>query len=60
METEVIDRAVRLREVEQITGLSKSTIYRCESEGKFPKRIKLTERASAWRLSEIRAWMNSR
>jgi prophage regulatory protein len=31
-----------------------------EAEGRFPKRVKLSERVVAWRLSEIRDWMAKR
>jgi prophage regulatory protein len=48
-----IDPHIRLREVERITGLSKSSIYRLEALGLFPKRVKLSERASAWKASEV-------
>jgi predicted DNA-binding transcriptional regulator AlpA len=31
-----------------------------ESRGEFPKRVKLSARVIAWRLSEIREWMAKR
>jgi prophage regulatory protein len=55
-----IDPHIRLREVERITGLSKSSVYRLEALGSFPKRVKLSERASAWKASEVIQWLAER
>lgn len=55
-----IDPHIRLREVERITGLSKSTVYRLEALGTFPKRVKLSDRASAWKVSEVVQWLAER
>ena len=37
-------RIMRLSEVKKVTGLSKTTIYRFEKEGRFPSRVSLGER----------------
>jgi prophage regulatory protein len=50
----------RLPAVRQVTGLSRSQLYRLEAGGKFPGRVKLSQRASAWRADEVEAWVNSR
>jgi prophage regulatory protein len=55
-----IDPHIRLREVQRITGLSKSSIYRLEALGVFPRRVKLSERASAWKLSELSQFLAER
>jgi prophage regulatory protein len=55
-----LDPFVRLRFVSATVGLSRSTIYRLINEGQFPKQTLLTERCAAWRLSEIRTWMDQR
>lgn len=55
-----IDPHFRLHEVKRITGLSKSSIYRLEALGNFPKRVKLSERASAWKASEVTRWLAER
>ena len=34
-------RIMRLSEVKAVTGLSKTTIYRFEKEGRFPSRVSL-------------------
>jgi predicted DNA-binding transcriptional regulator AlpA len=44
------DRALRLRQASQLTGLGRSMIYQMQAEGRFPQRIKLGERAvDGWR-----------
>lgn len=53
-------RLLRLDTVIDLVGLQRSTIYKLEADGQFPKRRKLTERSSAWREDEILAWMDSR
>jgi prophage regulatory protein len=55
-----IDPHIRLREVSRLTGLSRSSVYRLESAGNFPRRVKLSERASAWKCSEVKQWLAER
>ncbi|PWI33074.1 transcriptional regulator [Vibrio albus] len=59
MENQTHDRLIRERECKEITGLSRQTRWRMEKEGKFPSRIQLSERAIAWRLSEVLQWVNN-
>jgi prophage regulatory protein len=54
------ERALRLRQVCQLTGLGRSMIYQMQAEGRFPQRIKLGERAVGWLESEVRDWLASR
>jgi predicted DNA-binding transcriptional regulator AlpA len=49
---------LRLPQVEDRTGLKKSTIYKRIAEGQFPPPIKLSPRASAWPSDEIEEWQN--
>ena len=51
---------LRLPDVQQLTGLSRSSVYRLEASGDFPQRVRLSERATAWKLDELTAWMESR
>ena len=37
------ERALRLRQVSQLTGLGRSMIYQMQAEGRFPQRVKLGE-----------------
>jgi prophage regulatory protein len=51
---------VRIRQVMQLTGLSRMTIYRLELAGRFPRRRRLSENSVAWLESDIEAWADSR
>ena len=53
------DRLLRRREVEKITGIGRSSIYRLMKKGKFPRRVRIGSNAVRWRLSEIMAWLKS-
>ena len=48
---------LRLPEVQRRIGLCRSRIYQLIEAGKFPKQIKLSERASGWLESEINEWI---
>lgn len=54
------ERLLRRPEVENRTGLSRSTIYELVKEGRFPRPVKLGKRAVAWRESDIAAWIEAR
>ena len=54
------ERLLRRREVEKITGLSRSSIYRLMPLGLFPRPVQVGPKAVRWRLSDIRAWLASR
>ena len=54
------DRFIRMKELTTLVGLSKSTIYKLIINNKFPQQVKVTQRTSAWRLSTIMNWMDSR
>ena len=51
---------LRIRQVIQLTGLSRMTIYRLELAGQFPKRRRLSENSVAWLETDIAAWADSR
>lgn len=53
-------RFLRLADVRARVPYSRSTIYQLVAEGKFPKPIRLGERAVAWLESEVDAWIASR
>lgn len=54
------DRMLRRKEVEAITGRSRSAIYEGMAAGTFPKPVKIGARAVAWPESVIRAWIAER
>lgn len=56
------DRVVRIREVCELTGLSRTTIWRRINDKSFPPSIPLGPegtRARGWRHSDIQAWINA-
>ncbi len=52
----LMDTFLRRTEVERITGLSRSEIYRRIKDGTFPEPIQLGARAVAWSQSSIERW----
>ena len=54
------ERILRRPAVENITGLSRSTIYAWMERGEFPKPVALGARLVGWRESDIEAWMAAR
>ena len=56
----ISQRMLRLPEVRDITGVSRSSIYKWMDEGTFPPPKKLGERAIAWDSREIAEWVDSR
>lgn len=53
-------RLLRLNEVKQRTGLSKSSIYNQIADGTFPEPVPIGARAVAWVEAEIEEWINNR
>lgn len=59
-------RLIRLREVREMTGLSRSTIYELMNskskyyDATFPQQVHLTANTATWVLHEIESWIASR
>lgn len=54
-------KLLRLRAVEEQTGLSRSTLYRLIKSKEFPAPIQLTgARAVAWDSRAVEGWIQSR
>lgn len=51
---------LRVPRVVQMTGVSRSTLWRLEREGDFPARVRLTGRTIGWREADVRAWIETR
>jgi prophage regulatory protein len=51
-------KILRRKDVENMVGLSRSTIYKLMNQGLFPKAIRLGPRAVGWRISDIENWIN--
>lgn len=54
------ERIVRAKELHELTGLSRTTIWRMERKGEFPSRVPLSGNSVGWRYSEIMEWMKLR
>ena len=50
----------RLPEVQKAVPLSRSRIYELIAQKRFPAPVKLSERASAWDMGEIEAWLDAK
>jgi len=55
-------KLIRIREVMELTSLSKSYIYKLTAEGRFPERVSLVKGGTsvAWLKSEILEWIDER
>lgn len=51
---------LRMKQLTQYTGLSKSHLHHLVREGQFPKPVKLSTRCSAWKREEVDKWLNSK
>jgi len=47
-------------DVERLTTLKKSTIYRMQKDGDFPVARRLGAKMVRWKRSEIQAWLDRR
>lgn len=54
------DKLLRRPFVEEVTGLSRSTIYAMMSDGKFPRPYRIGRRAVAWKESDLIEWLETR
>jgi len=50
-------RILRLKAVLDLTGLSRSTLYRKIELGAFPRQIRISERCVGWREGDIERWL---
>ena len=54
---QIKDALLRRKEVQLVTGLSRSGLYAAIKNGTFPSPIKIGIRAVAWRASQIASWI---
>jgi prophage regulatory protein len=52
------DRVIKLREVIEISGLKKSSIYNLIKKNEFPKQVVLSRNSVGWIQSEVVQWVN--
>jgi len=60
MKNPISIRALRLPQVSERTGLSKTHIYRLMQRGQFPCPARLSERVVAWDEAAVSAWLAER
>ena len=53
-------RALRIKQVLDKTGLSRTHTYRLIAQGDHPKPIQLSERVFVWNEADIDAWLESK
>ena len=53
-------RLLRIREVLDLVGLKKATVYQLLRTGQFPRSVKITSRAVGWVEEEIQQWLAER
>lgn len=53
-------RLMRIREVLQLCGLSRATLYREIKLRSFPQPVKLSARSVGWLQDEVMQWLDSR
>lgn len=54
------DRIIRAKEVQEMTGLSRTTLWRMENKSEFPRRVSLGVGSVGWKLSEVKLWIAKR
>ena len=55
-------RLIRIREVMNLTGLSRSYVYELAAQGRFPSSVLLVPGGTsrAWVYGEVQDWLNQR
>jgi prophage regulatory protein len=51
---------LRMRDITQLTGLSRSLIYRLITDGLFPRPVRMSARASAWPRAAVLGYIRQR
>ena len=53
-------KIMKREEVQNVTGLSRSSIYAKMANGTFPKTINLSVRSVGWLEHEVQEWLKNR
>ena len=56
----LVNQFIREPECLKITGLSRTTRWRLEKKGDFPKRCKISQNIIGWLASDLDRWISSR
>ncbi len=46
--------------IPHVVPISSATLWRGVVSGKFPKPVKLSERVTAWRVGDVRKWLEAK
>ena len=57
--SQIDDALLRLRTVQALVGLSKTSIYMLVSRQQFPQPIRRGTRCTRWRSADITAWLQA-
>ena len=55
-----MENLIRVTQVAELLGVSKSTVWMYAREGKLPKATKLSPRVSVWKVSDVIAFIESK
>lgn len=53
-------KLLRFPEVRELTGLSRSTVWRLERRGDFPRHHRIAPNVVAWREDDVTRWISLR
>ena len=53
-------RVLRLKDVKEATGLSRSSIYALQQQGIFPQSIRVGPKATGWYEDEVQNYIETR
>jgi prophage regulatory protein len=53
-------RFIRIKDVLELVGVSRTTLWRMVRDGAFPRRVAITKSARGHVYEEVEAWMQSR
>lgn len=56
---QIADFLLRRKEVEELAGISRASIYRMMKAGKFPAPVSLGTGSVRWKQSDVIAWQQS-
>ncbi len=54
------NKVLKIKTVQNSTGLSRSSIYLMMREGSFPKSLSLGTRSVGWLEADIQSWIDSK
>jgi len=56
---QISDALLKIRTVQDLVGLGKTTVYKKCAEGDFPAPIKQGTRCTRWRAGDVQAWLQA-